>query len=459
MTGLWIPIPITSCISGVSGMSLTQISSEEYLRKRHKLIFTSVVMPVIVILTAALAITHWRNEPDFYYAVALSIGTTILNVALSYKNHQIKTPFGVLHTRSDWFDCIRWCANLAVDAYLFKAMGLHVSIALLGWVVLSFGAMSEVYTRKFRMITGSVSIFGFVVVLQFYALTLQQDVLAGFICGSLLYIFNRFEQWLVHEMNELANANQERQKIAFEAEVLKREAVLGAQSRSICHEINNTLTVIKAQSDLMSMNIKDPEDPQRRNVERIRRAVGQLMKLTRVVMDDLGQDKTIEREYPLIELIDDFKTLLDKHFKAEPRAKFEFTSPTADDIAGMTFFERTGTTYLIAHNLVKNAMDACIQSPNQSQQVSLKIEIQDNSFFMIVKDSGHGMSAQMRENILTGSQDTTKETGHGLGMKFVVNEIRNNNMTLEIHDNPTGGTVVIVKGAVMRKDTQNLSLV
>ena len=440
-------------------MNLTQISSEEYLRKRHKLIFTSVVMPVIVVLTAALAMTHWRNEPDFYQAVAVSIGTTIINVALSYKNHRIKTPIGLLETRSDWFDCIRWCVNLAVDAYLFKAMGLHVAIALLGWVVLSFGAMSEVYTKKFRMITGGVSIFGFVVVLQFYELSLKQDVLAGFICGSLLYIFNRFEQWLVTEMTELANANQEHQKIAYEAEVLKREAVLGAQARSICHEINNTLTVIKAQSDLMTMHIKDPEDPNRRNVERIRRAVGQLMKLTRVVMDDLGQDKTVEREYPMMELIDDFKTLLDKHFKADQRAHFEFSTPGLDEMANITFFERTGTTYLIAHNLVKNAMDACGQDSTLAHRVSLKIEIQEKYFLMIVRDDGKGMSSQMKENILSGSQDTTKETGHGLGMKFVVNEIRNNNMSLEIQDNQPGGTVIIVKGAVMRKDTQNLSLV
>ncbi len=442
-------------------MSLTPISSEEYLRKRHKLIFTSVVMPVIVILTAALAITHWRHERDFYLAIAVSISTTIINVALSFKNHRIKTPFGELQTRSDWFDCLRWCANLAVDAYLFKVMGLHVVIALLGWVVLAFGAMSEVYATKYRIITATMSIFGFLVVLQFYSLTVEQDILAGFICGSLLYIFNRFELWLVTEMNELAKVNQERQRIEFEAEALRREAVLGSQSRSICHEINNALTVIKAQSDLMSSNVKDPDDPNRRNVERIRRAVGQLMKLTRVVMDDLGQDKSIEREYPLSELVDDFKTLLDKHFKADRRARFEFSSPPTADLANVSFYERTGTTYLIAHNLVKNAIEACqAATPGRPGQVSLQIEIGADTFWMVVKDSGPGMSEAMKESILSKSQDTTKDTGHGLGMKFVVDEVRNNNMTLEITDNQATGTVVIVRGAVMRKEAQtNLSLV
>lgn len=442
-------------------MSLSQISSEEYLRKRHKLIFTSVVMPVIVILTAALAVTHWRNESDFYAAIALSIGTTLLNVALSYKNHEIKTPIGLIETRADWFDCARWCVNLAVDAYLFKAMNVHVGIALLGWVVLAFGAMSEVYTLRYRIITGAASVIGFVVVSQFYNLTLQQDILVGLICCAILYIFNQFEQWLVNEMTELADANQARQKIVFEAETLKREAVLGAQARSICHEINNTLTVIKAQSDLMSMQIKDQEDPHRRNVERIRRAVGQLMKLTRVVMDDLGKDKTIEREYPMVELVEDFRSLLDKHFKADRRAKFEFVCPPQAELEHLTFFERTGTTYLIVHNLVKNAIDACENTATiRPPRVSLQIETVGESFLLIIKDNGQGMSQEMKDNILSRSQDTTKDNGHGLGMKFVVDEIRNNNMSLEITDNQNGGTVVSIKGAVMRKDAQtNLSLV
>ncbi len=80
--------------------------------------------------------------------------------------------------------------------------------------------------------------------------------------------------------------------------------------------------------------------------------------------------------------------------------------------------------YRILSNLISNAIEACENSSVKQVICHLHFQKGSRHLQLSVKDSGCGMSQQQIDNILLGKGQTTKKTGHGIGLRYVVDTIK-----------------------------------
>lgn len=423
------------------------------LYKRHKELFTRVVMPVILITTTFLIISHWRNDAIFYTGLAICLGLDVFNVYFSIKNRVIKTPFGEFHSRSDGFDAFRWCLNLLLDTYLVFSLQLEIASAVFIWLILTFGALSEVFYFRNRLITVSVAALCFVYIIYMYDMSWRTNLYVFACYGGLVFILHKFERNLVKTLTDYFQLEQSKKILESEQDLLRRESVLGVQAMTICHEINNVLTIISgSSSNLRAGQSMDPAT-YAMQVERLNRAVGSITYISNLVLSDIGSDWKELRVYSVAELIRDFEVLLGSHFKFTSGVNFKMHMPSGEHLNFTRFRETPGSTYLIAHNLVKNAIEAYgeLSSRKAKVVVELSLEVHQDVMKLSVVDFAGGMPDSVKNAVLSGNRITTKHDGHGLGLKFVADQIQKSDMKLYIDVAQSSGTTVTIEIPIVRR--------
>ncbi|OQX02767.1 MAG: hypothetical protein BWK73_41600 [Thiothrix lacustris] len=99
---------------------LQDVELNQRLQERYKLLFTKVVVPVMVVTTLFLVLSHWQPGNDRVFSGMVVIAVVAgLNVWLSLLK-AIPTPWGAISARSDTFDTLRWCVNFPFDVYISR---------------------------------------------------------------------------------------------------------------------------------------------------------------------------------------------------------------------------------------------------------------------------------------------------------------------------------------------------
>ena len=98
------------------------------------------------------------------------------------------------------------------------------------------------------------------------------------------------------------------------------------------------------------------------------------------------------------------------------------------DAGSYQFEERVGSTYLVIHNLVKNALESVFEVFGGAQGgiVSVSSKVIENKVIISVADNGAGMSEALVNSAMQGSEWVSNVRGHGLGLDFVQKECKNN---------------------------------
>lgn len=409
------------------------------LRERHKKLFTSVVMPVILGTTVFLIATHWRNELKFFSGLGVVLLLDVFNVYFSMKNRVYKTRFGTIETRSDSFDTIRWCTTLIGDAYILYALGATTTEGFAIWLILTFGALTEVYLPRNRFITSAFALAGLVVVLALTGAAPLTSVYLTSCFMGLIAILIQMERWIFKEMQSYHSEILEKEQFQRKSEAMMREATVGGHARMIVHEVNNMLFIIQNASALEARaNTEENE-----NLSRIKRSVEILSRLGRLVLDDLPGQVSAPRLLTVDDLGKDLSLLLGKQF-SESDFNFSLDWQASGDALSLT--ELPGTTYLILHNLVKNACEAVTLKFDGKPSGSVRLTSDFSSdesgkkLLIRVKDNGPGMTASKIATILEEKGETSKTNGHGLGRKFAMQFVRRNGYDISINSTPDAGT-------------------
>jgi signal transduction histidine kinase len=312
---------------------------------------------------------------------------------------------------------------LIFDVYLVWSLELKSISAFAIWLIITFAALSEVYHGRNRLITATVALACFIGILGFYDLDWRTSVYVVSCYTGLLYILFKFERWLVQEITAVLQAETEKKDLEGEAELLRRESTVGAQTRTICHEVNNILCVIKGSNDLLKLKKNLQPQAVEDLIERIDRSVNKLSRLSTLVMDDLGGNSLQARRYPLAEFFADMEMLLVRHFQQDNKVRFELNLQRDHVSNELAILEKPGATYLIIHNLVKNAYEALTENGVHDAKITLSATLVDNSLHMIVGDNGPGLPAEVKAAMEAGKGLTTRRKGHGLGLKFILDQI------------------------------------
>lgn len=470
-----------------------EILHDDGLRAHHKRLFTSLVIPVILFFTIFLVWAHWRFDTKLYLGLGVILFLDVFNVGLSIRNWNFKTPFGLIETRSDGFDCFRWVITLVGDLFVMWSLEVSPAVFLCTWVIVSFGAMAEVYRQKVRAITMSVALACFLVGIFTLFVPERVSVLEALLLtvsyASIITILWATEGWLAKEMKRSLSFNIRYGQVVNESEKIRKEAVLGNQLRTATHELSNMVSVI----DMHAASL----DQASSEVMGIRGAVDYIRCINRLILDDLSSrarlgDSDHNRLYSLDALAGDISLLAAKNVQKKGIA-FDLSMVGGEGL--FCFMERAGSTYLIVHNLIKNAVEAIeekhgkLNAPvlsdalngdlsegadrprtpsyeeilasfdqtdakKEGGKIEVSLAAREGRAYIGIKDNGVGMDKPMVDGILKNDVVSRKDGGHGLGLIFTMNEISRNGFEISVESEVGIGTTVTISLPLSSEEQQ-----
>jgi len=212
------------------------------------------------------------------------------------------------------------------------------------------------------------------------------------------------------------------EKVTMEQYVILSEKLVarGEMAASVAHELNNYLSIISNNAELMSVNIeREKYDKVRFNAKSITDNVFKIKKFVDNLMD-FSKPEPEYISYDIKHLIDDLLFSL----QIQPRFKtVHFTLDLADSIPPVEM--DVGQVQQVLMNLLNNASDAIEERATAETEdpTQFKREIEMRAWFdqaseslsVTVRDNGTGMSADTLSRIFN-LHYTTKKGGHGLGL-------------------------------------------
>jgi signal transduction histidine kinase/CheY-like chemotaxis protein len=222
---------------------------------------------------------------------------------------------------------------------------------------------------------------------------------------------------------------------------LEKMATQGKISAEIGHELNNYLTVIMGNFEIMSLKINKGElesvnkqlDTITSNLEKIKRFAEGLL--------DFSNLKTEMGECNINELIQ--KTLL----FIRPQNIFKnisFHTMLKPNLPRVVV--DASQIQQVFYNLLNNAADAMGKRKGEGGNISIGTEhLPEKKLLEIwVKDTGKGMSEEEVQKLFT-SGFTTKESGHGMGLSICKKIVTSHGGIIQVESELNKGTVFRIR--------------
>jgi len=212
------------------------------------------------------------------------------------------------------------------------------------------------------------------------------------------------------------------EKVIMEKYVILSEKLVarGEMAASVAHELNNYLSIISNNAELLGMNIdREKYDKAKFNSKSI---VENVFKIKRFVdsLMDFSKPEPEYISYDIRHLIDDLLFSL----RIQPRFKLiHFTIELSDDLPNVEI--DVGQIQQVLMNLLNNAADAieeravAVEESGESfkREITIKAgyERDHEKIWVAVSDNGVGMNEETLGKIFT-LHFSTKQSGHGLGL-------------------------------------------
>jgi signal transduction histidine kinase/CheY-like chemotaxis protein len=242
-------------------------------------------------------------------------------------------------------------------------------------------------------------------------------------------------------LEESRSSYRELRKLQEQMIGLESMAAKGRVSAEIGHELNNYLTVIMGNFQLLGMGI-DKGDLV--SLRRYINVIGANLEKTEKFVDgllDFSNLKSEKDECDINELIE--KTLL----FVSPQNRFKnicFKKELKEEIQPMVV--DSGQIQQVLYNLLNNAADAMGKRTGEGGTITLGTDYdkKEKMVHIWVQDTGKGMSEEEMKRIF---QDgfTTKKPGHGIGLTISKKIIDNHKGTIEVESKPNQGTTFRIK--------------
>lgn len=214
-------------------------------------------------------------------------------------------------------------------------------------------------------------------------------------------------------------------------------ASVGRLAASIAHEINNPLLPIQINLEHMREDIQhggriEQEDIQRtqESVERISRIVSRLLEFT----GKRQKDTTSLQQLNLNAMLENIVSLNRKFFQQEDIA-------LNVDFGNVPHIEgNKDQLEQVFMNLMLNAKAAM----DEGGQLNVKTYVKNAEVHIEIRDTGHGIPADMIESIFEPFV-STKEDGTGLGLFISFGIVQNHNGVIEVQSEVGKGTTFTVR--------------
>lgn len=218
-------------------------------------------------------------------------------------------------------------------------------------------------------------------------------------------------------------------------------AAIGQLAAGVAHEINNPLTAINANAEMLKMFIR-PDDENYESVDLIARAGGRATAVVRDLLDFARQNRYSFVPGKVNDSIESALTLVSYQLQS---AQLEIEPELADDLPYISAsWEHLKTVWL---NLIINARDAVLSQPNQDGYVKIvtRLAPAGTHIQVLVNDNGIGMTPAEMAHIFEPFY-TTKDPGKGTGLGLATCQriIQQHGGHIEVTSEPHKGTTFIV---------------
>ncbi len=234
------------------------------------------------------------------------------------------------------------------------------------------------------------------------------------------------ERMIEHQKARLEEQNKalmqmgELQKRLQQAEHL---AAVGRLSAQVAHEVGNPLHSIGLESEL-ALEVLNRMAPERSpsaisikqslgsiltSVERLQKIIQNYLKLSRI---SPGNHRSVDLKVAIENAVATYANELQK---ASVRMDWHF-DPGLRRAGGVA-----GDPDLIEYavgNLIRNSIQALEKIEPSNRRIEVRLEVRDGRAHLGIRDSGPGISEEIRENLFKPFF-TTKAKGTGLGLSFV----------------------------------------
>ena len=230
------------------------------------------------------------------------------------------------------------------------------------------------------------------------------------------------------------------EKVILENYVILSEKLIakGEMAASIGHELNNYLTIISNNAELMVRNVKTNHfDKLEGNADAIVQNISKIKRFTDGLMDFSKLDKEIV-PYDIKKLIEDLL------FSIKPQGKFsniKFEVEIPHDLPQVEI--DVGQIQQVLLNIIYNANEAIQSIPDRRGVINIKAhrdDSEENLVVLTLTDNGPGIDKKNLEKIFDPGF-TTKKEGHGLGLANCKRIIENHHGTIKIDSIPDERTV------------------
>jgi len=225
-------------------------------------------------------------------------------------------------------------------------------------------------------------------------------------------------------------------KVVLEKYVILSEKLVakGEMASSIGHELNNYLSIIMNNAELVQINIDRKQfDKVKHNCQQVIDHVNKMKRFTDGLMD-FSKMETEVVSYDIKGLIENliFSIKAQKRFK---EIAIELSIPS--DLPEIKI--DVGQIQQVLLNLINNAADALKDRPEPQIKIVCEFDTTRDMMVVSVTDNGCGMSEEVRQKMFQ-LHFTTKPDGHGLGLANSHRIIVNHGGSVEVISKEGEGT-------------------
>ncbi|MCI0404594.1 MAG: ATP-binding protein [candidate division Zixibacteria bacterium] len=204
------------------------------------------------------------------------------------------------------------------------------------------------------------------------------------------------------------------EKVLLEKYIILSEKLAAKEemAASVGHELNNYLSIISSNTEMLMLNIKKSAwDKVSQNCAAVLEHIGKMRRFTDSLMDFSKLEPEM-REFDLRRLVEDLL------FSLKPQKSFahvRFFTHLPANLPPVTI--DVGQVQQVFFNLIKNAAEALKDSgkPSGAIEISAAFRPEKQEIELKVKDDGPGIPPENLTRIFE-PRFTTKPTGHGLGL-------------------------------------------
>jgi two-component system NtrC family sensor kinase len=225
-------------------------------------------------------------------------------------------------------------------------------------------------------------------------------------------------------------------------------AAIGQLAAGVAHEINNPLTAINANAEMLKMFIP-PEDENYEAVDLIARAGERATKVVRGLLDFARQE---QYKFTSNAINTSIQQTLDLVSYQLQTANIQVIENYAVDLPTITAsWEHLKSVWL---NILVNARDA-VETRSEDRKIEITTCLIEENYCIqvLIRDNGKGMSAAEAEHIFEPFY-TTKDPGKGTGLGLATSHriIEQHHGDINVVSSPDEGTTFIIRLPIEQED-------